>query len=175
MESPAHCHTCKPAASPLCLKVAELPRCRPDLERCCLCPDPSSVVSSVLSCFQATNYVCPGCHASIYDSCAHTELSERRCPACGDVEKDAEPLRCYLARPGRRARQIVPARLSTRWRNLGRVPVARTPKFSMWQTRVHSRSALPLFFATKLPKLTGGLGSACRKERGPWNPSGGRD
>jgi len=54
---------------------------------CCLCQEPSS----------ATNHVCPACHASICYTCARTELSERRCPACGDVEKNAEPLRHYLA------------------------------------------------------------------------------
>ncbi|CAE7570346.1 unnamed protein product [Symbiodinium natans] len=69
-----------------------LPRHATELERersrvCCLCKAPSS----------ATNHVCPACHASVCYPCARTELSERRCPACGDAEKNSEPLGQFLA------------------------------------------------------------------------------
>jgi len=66
------------------------PATEDELERskaCCLCKSPSS----------ATNHVCPACHASICFPCARTKLSEKRCPACGDAEKNAEPLGHYLA------------------------------------------------------------------------------
>lgn len=53
---------------------------------CCVCSTPAG----------ATNHVCPACHASVCFPCAKN-LKECCCPSCGDVERNALPLKHYLA------------------------------------------------------------------------------
>ncbi|CAJ1417803.1 unnamed protein product [Effrenium voratum] len=54
---------------------------------CCRCSEPAT----------ATNHVCPECHASLCFSCAREVAHDLRCPGCGDVERNAGPLKHYLA------------------------------------------------------------------------------
>eukprot|EP00435_Cladocopium_sp_Y103_P014344 s363_g3.t1 len=53
---------------------------------CCVCRTPAG----------AMNHVCPACYASICFPCAKS-LKECCCPSCGDVQRNAEPLKHYLA------------------------------------------------------------------------------